>query len=385
MPWKQVSIMEQRQEFLSFARAEGANVSELCRRYGISRDTGYRWLGREDCSDISRRPHTSPKRTSPEMEASVLAVRDDHPAWGARKIQRILQNQGLAPPAASTIQAILDRHGRIADAERHPQKYERFEKEAPNLLWQMDFKGQFQMRDSHWCWPLTIVDDHSRYAISIRACPRYDTTTVKPFLEDTFRRYGLPAAFYVDNGPPWGGGEPGQYTPLNVWLLKLGVKVIHAKPYHPQGRGKNERFHRTLKDEVFALRRFRDLAEVQHALDRWRDVYNFERPHQALDQDVPASRYRPSARAMPQRLPVVVYDEAEIVRSVSTTKAYVSFKGRLWPVPQAFCGERVALRPLNIDGLYGIYFGAHQIAEINLTSSKGVGDVSEQVSVMSPG
>jgi hypothetical protein len=162
----------------------------------------------------------------------------------------------------------------------------------------------------------------------------------------------------------------------DLLLLKLGVEVWHSRPYHPQSRGKNERFHRTLKDEVFELRRFRDLADVQHAFDRWREVYNFERPHEALGQDVPASRYRPSRRAMPERLSAVDYDAAEIVRRVGTTKAYVSFKGKLWRVPQAFCGERVALRPLNADGQYGIYFGAHQIAEVDLTKPK--------VSVMSP-
>src|SRR5262249_50224790 len=133
-----------------------------------------------------------------------------------------------------------------------------------------------------------------------------------------------------------------------------------------------------------ALGRFGDLAEGQRAFDQWREVYNFERPHEALDQEVPASRYRPSPRAMPDRLPKVEYDRHDIVRSVSSTKAYVSFKGRLWKVPQAFQGEYLAIRPLTVDGKYGIYFGAHQVASIDLTSQKGVGHVSEQESTMSP-
>jgi transposase InsO family protein len=370
MPWKQVSIMEQREEFLSFAKAEGANISELCRRRGISRDTAYRWLGREDCADRSRRPHHSPLRTAAGMEASVLAVRDAHPAWGARKIRQILLNQGLAPPAVSTLHAILERHGRIAEADRHPQKFERFEKEAPNLLWQMDFKGQFQMGDSHWCWPLTIVDDHSRYALSIQASARYDTETVKAFLENTFRRYGLPAAFYVDNGPPWGGGEPGQYTPLRVWLLKLGVKVIHATPYHPQGRGKNERFHRTLKREVLAARNPTDLHQAQVAFDKWRHVYNQVRPHQSLDMMTPISRYRPSARPMPDTLPQIVYDSSDIVRKVPSDQPKISFKGRTWRVPKAFQGENLALRPSSTDGQYDVCFGAIRIATIDLNQGQ---------------
>jgi hypothetical protein len=164
-----------------------------------------------------------------------------------------------------------------------------------------------------------------------------------------------------------------------VWLLKLGVRTIHSRPYHPQSRGKNERFHRTLKAEVFAFRRYRDLADVQRAFDQWRAVYNLDRPHEALDFDVPASRYRPSQRTMPVHLPTVEYDEGEIVRSVSTTKAYVSFKGRLWKVPQAFRGELLAIRQLSSDEKFGIFFAAHRIATIDLSNPKSVNHVSEQM------
>jgi hypothetical protein len=172
---------------------------------------------------------------------------------------------------------------------------------------------------------------------------------------------------------------------FSVWLLKLGVAVIHSRPYHPQSRGKNERFHRTLAAEVFALRRFRDLADTQRAFDAWREVYNFERPHEALGQQVPASRYRPSQRSMPDRLPEVEYDSHETVRRVSTTKAYVSFKGHLWKVPQAFRGERLAIRPISSDHQFGVFFASYQVATIDLTAGKSVGDVPEQVSAMSPG
>lgn len=182
------------------------------------------------------------------------------------------------------------------------------------------------------------------------------------------------------------GDSSGQrWTKFAVWLLKLGVDVLHSRPYHPQSRGKNERFHRTLKAEVFAFRQFRDLAEVQCAFDDWRTVYNLQRPHQALGQEVPASRFRPSPRSMPERLPQVQYDEHEIVRTVPATKDYISFKGRPWIVPKAFRGERVAIRPLDTDGNYGVFFASYQIATIDLTQPKCVGDVSEQVSVMSPG
>ena len=371
MPWSEVSIMDQRREFVMFACCEGANVSELCRRFGISRQTGYKWLGRfggadSDLADRSRRPLTQPARTPDHVEAAVLAVRDEHPAWGARKIARCLERAGVAPPAASTVHAILKRHGRVAPDARVSRAYGRFEKPAANLMWQMDFKGRVRIGDGNWCHPLTVLDDHSRYALCLQACDNQRGSTVQPLLAKTFRTYGLPDALYLDNGSPWGGGVPGQWTPLGVWLLKLGIRVIHGRPYHPQGRGKIERFHRSLKAEVFATRPFADLDQVQKHFDRWRAVYNAERPHQALKMKVPADRYEPSNRTMPKDLPPVDYDSDDIVRKVGTTKAYISFKNRLWKVPNAFLNERVAVRPRKRDGLYAVCFGATQIATIDL-------------------
>jgi transposase InsO family protein len=388
MPWQEVSIMEQRREFVRLAMQEGANRRELCRRFRIHPATGYKWLDRWESdgnlADRSRRPQSSPSQSDPAIEERIVAVRDAHPAWGARKIARCLAREGLSSPAVSTVHEILRRNGRIAEPVGGPVAQQRFEKPAPNLLWQMDFKGWVQLGNGMRCHPLTMVDDHSRYVPCLKACADEQGVTVQKHLVTTFRRYGLPEALFVDNGGPWGDSSETRWTRLSVWLLKLGVEVLHSRPYHPQSRGKNERFHRTLKDEVFALRRFRDLTEVQRAFDQWREVYNFERPHQALEQEVPASRYRPSLRAMPDCLPSAEYDQHDIVRFVSSTKSYIRFKGRLWKVPQAFQGERLAIRPLTVDGKYGIYFGAHQIASIDLTNQQGVGHVSEQVSTMSP-
>jgi transposase InsO family protein len=323
MPWQEVSVMEQRREFVRLAMQEGANRAELCRRFGISRTVGYKWLARFAAGDAelqeqSRRPHTSPERTLPELEARVLMVRDRHPAWGARKICRTLEKDGHAPAALSTVQEILRRNGRIASPVGGERAWRRFEKEAPNLLWQMDFKGHVALADSRRCHPLTMLDDHSRYALCIKACADEQETTVRPQVETVFRRYGLPDAIFVDNGSPWGDAGGARWTRLGVWLLKLGVMLLHSRPYHPQSRGKNERFHRTLADEVLALQRLRDLPDAQRAFDAWRAVYNFERPHEAL------------------------------------------------------------------DGHYLICFGAHEIASIDLTQDKSVSHVPEQVSAMSP-
>ena len=391
MPWREVSVMEQRREFVRLAMQEGTNRRELCRRFGISADVGYKWLARwaagdQELANRSRRPRSSPRRSGVEVEAMVVAVRDAHPAWGARKIAHWLARAGNPVPAVSTVHEILRRHGRVTPASgASAGRWQRFEKEAPNLLWQMDFKGWVRLGDGTRCHPLTVLDDHSRYSPCLKACGDEQGGTVQGHLETTFRRYGLPDGLFVDNGPPWGTAFGQGWTRLGVWLLRLGIDVVHSRPHHPQSRGKNERFHRTLVAEVFALRHFRDLAEVQYTFDQWRDVYNFQRPHEALDQDVPGSRYRPSTRPMPDRLPEIEYDEHEIVRRVGTSKDYISFKGRLWKVPGVFRGEQVAVRPLDHDGRYGVFFASHQIATIDLTNNKCVSDVSEQASAMSPG
>jgi transposase InsO family protein len=380
MPWREVLVMDQRREFVRLAMQEGANRRELCRRFGISPNVGYKWLGRFACNgelaDRSRRPHASPMRTDGAMEERVVAMRDAHPAWGALKIWKCLARDGKRPPSISTVHEILRRHGRVVVPPGGARATQRFEKPAPNLLWQMDFRGWVRLGNGAQCHPLTVVDDHSRYAVCLSACANQQGATVSKALERTFRCYGLPEAMFVDNGNPW--GDAGQrWTRFGVWLLKLGVDLLHSRPYHPQSRGKNERFHRTLKAEVFDLKRFRDLAEVQRAFDEWRLIYNLDRPHQALDLEVPASRYRPSVRAVPDRVPEVEYAEGEIVRRVSTTKDYISFKGRPWKVPQAFRGEHVAIRPRSRDGQYGIFFGSRKIAVIDLTLPQGVSDVSE--------
>jgi transposase InsO family protein len=336
--------MDRRREFVSFAGNEDANISALCRSFGISRKTGYKWLSRAvsgdgaaALADHSRRPHSSPRRTAGEIEAAILAVRAAHPAWGARKIAHVLAREGLAPPAPSTVHAILARHGRIGSGGGQGKAFGRFEKAAPNLLWQMDFKGEVQLGDGGWCYPLTVIDDHSRFALCLEGCGNQRTPTVRQRLEQTFRRYGLPAAFYVDNGPPWGGGAPGRFTPLTVWLMKLAIDVIHATPARPQGRGKNERFHRALKSEVFD-QPVRDLQRAQESLDAWRHVYNHQRPHEALDMQVP-----------PPALPAVGASDAVAPARHRLRHARVRQKSAEGPARRQLQGQKLA-RPQGLQG-----------------------------------
>lgn len=289
MPFKECSLMDVRAEFCRLALAEGVNRRELCRRWKISPATAYKWLERYRCdgvaglADRSRRPLASPLRTAGALEDRVLAVRSEHPAWGGRKIRRVLQNEGVAlVPSASTITEILRRHGRLdgpgAGETRH---WTRFEHAEPNDLWQMDFKGHFAMRAGR-CHALTVLDDHSRYALEVGACDNERGTTVRARLEALFERYGLPLLMLADNGSPWGtAGSEERHTVLTVWLLDLGIGITHGRAYHPQTQGKEERFHRTLIAEVVNGRLFGDIAEAQKAFDAWRPIYNDKRPHEA--------------------------------------------------------------------------------------------------------
>ena len=371
MPWQECSTMSLRQEFLALAQNAGVNFGELCRRFGISRKTGYKWRrryrekGADGLADLSRRPRRSPRRSGAAIEEKVLAVRDEY-GWGARKIKACLERGGEAALAKSTVHSILRRHERVTHApEETVGAYRRFEHERPNGLWQMDFKGHFLLGNRERCHPLTVLDDHSRYALCLKACRDERTATVEDQLTAVFRRYGLPERMLMDNGPPWGSCLAHQFTPLTVWLLRLGIAVSHGRPYHPQTQGKDERFHRTLKVEVLAGRVFRDFDHIDDRFDEYRHCYNHVRPHEALDMQVPASRHRPSPRSFPERLPVIEYGTADQVRKVEQN-GKITFLRHRFHVGLAFRGYRVALRPSSVDGVYDVYFATHQIAQVDL-------------------
>ena len=392
MPFKGCSLMDQREEFCRLALMPGANKRELCRRWGVSPQAGYKWLklyilsGREGLSDRSRRPRGSPWRTPQAVELDVLMVREEHPAWGGRKLQRVLRDGGLAdPPAASTITAILRRHGKLdgpgADRKRD---FVRFEHEAPNDLWQMDFKGWFGLSAGR-CHPLTVLDDHSRYALEIGACGDEQGETVRARLEAVFRRYGLPWRILCDNGPPWGSAGHGEHSRFSVWLMDLDIGVRHGRPYHPQTQGKDERFHRTLKAEVLDGKAFKTLAEAQAAFDAWRPVYNTKRPHEAISMQTPDKRYTMSPRPMPETIKAPDYEPQAEVRTVDAAGC-IAFKGHSLRGSKAFVGKRVALRATNEDGLFDLCYRRHVLAQIDLRQAgvKSVHHVSEQVSTLSP-
>lgn len=378
--------MSLRQEFTELAVLEGANIRRLARQYNISPTTAYKWIdrfnthGAEGLKDRSRRPLNSPRRTDGEIEASIILVRKDHPAWGARKIHHYLLNQGATClPAVSTINAILKRHN-LLDSPRPQRDLIRFERGAPNELWQMDFKGYFQTATGD-CYPFTSLDDHSRFALGIFACGSEGGKSVRAHLTTLFRKYGLPRTILCDNGNPWGSSSKQcPITQLGIWLFRLGVDVTHGRPWHPQTQGKLERFHRSLKAEVLQQPHWHDLDQCQRAFDNWRSIYNEKRPHESLDGHPPISRYQISTREMPSSLPALEYDEGVTTRRVNPSGTF-SFKNRLFYAGRAFQSYRLGIIPIIESEIesYEIRFGWKTIGQINLTPNpppKGAGTIS---------
>jgi transposase InsO family protein len=346
-------------------------MSELCRRFSISRKTGYKWLKRFHeagvigLKDKSRAPTHQPMRTPTELERVILDCRDRYPDWGARKLHRILTTEGYRDlPVASTITEILRRHDKLKAPLKPQRAYIRFEHPHPNDLWQMDFKGHFKVGQGR-CHPLTVLDDHSRYSLCLQACSNEQTLTVQHALILTFRCYGLPRRMTMDNGSPWGGGGTSRFSKLTVWLIEQGITVGYSRPYHPQTQGKDERFHRTLKAEVLGRREFESMARCQSAFDTWRAQYNRIRPHEALAMETPSSRYQASQRPYNETLRPYDYGDTDQIRRISSDQS-ASFHNYRVPVGEAFVGKHIAFRPTLIDGQYTLHFCHQTIGKINL-------------------
>jgi transposase InsO family protein len=373
MPWRERTCMSERSEFVVWALEEGANLSALCRHFGISRKTGYKWLrryrdeGSAGLADRSRRPRASPRRTTPELEARLCALRKQHPAWGGRKLHHVLRREGVpTTPAPSTITGILNRNGLLDPERRLVRDLQRFEAPAPNALWQMDFKGPVDT-DQRRCYPLTVLDDHSRFNVCLAACTDQRAETVQQQLIHTFEQTGLPERMLMDNGSPWGSDWVHPHTKLTAWLIRQGITVLHGRPFHPQTQGKEERFHRTLALELLSRRvDWPSPDELQEAFDGWRDLYNYQRPHEALGHVPPASRYQPSPRPFRSTLPPIEYDRADEVRKVQQ-KGRISFRGHDVLVSRAFIGEPVALRPVG-DGAWDVYYCHQRVGHVDLSS-----------------
>ena len=372
MSWQTLDLMSQRKEFLALAALSAVSFSELCRRFRISRKTGYKWLHRHQAGEVlldrSRRPHHSPWRYDGAVVTELNTLYAQW-GWGGRKLRRRLQNLGRKQvPAASTCTQILRRSGAYADQPPPASvAWQRFERARPNELWQMDHKSEVPTQTGAWCYPLTVLDDHSRFNLVLDAAARRHAPAVQQALTGAFATYGLPEAILCDNALPWGNPEPVcPYTTFTVWLLRLGVRVLHGRPYHPQTQGKEERFHRTLERELLSRHTWQDLAHCAREFPAYRHRYNTERPHDSLGGDTPMSRYRPSARSLPAALPALEYATPMQVVRVRPQGA-ITFGGQSWYVGRAFAGLPIGLRPSpQADGQWEVWFQHRAIGQIDL-------------------
>lgn len=369
MPWGNKTVEELRLEVVNKIIRQENSVAAICREYNISRTTAYKWLQRyqdgEDFSDRSHTPKTIYNKTSSEQENLILKTRDEHPAWGARKIHRYLEDKGLySLPAVSTISDILKRNNRI-DLEESPKHtaFKRFEMNSPNELWQMDFKGHFSMDNGERCHPLTILDDHSRFSLCVQAKENERYSGVKNSLIQVFQEFGMPRAILCDNGRPWGDSTNG-YTPFEIWMMQLNILPIHGKPMHPQTQGKEERFHRTMNNELLKYTIIKDLEHAQKEFDMFRYSYNYERPHEALDLDTPSKHYKVSKRKYDGTEKEPEYGEGCQLRKVNY-KGYISIRNHRYYLSESFIGKYVGLEPVGNEKI-NLYYGNFIIAQIDL-------------------
>lgn len=311
MPWKEISPMDQRKQFVKMSLQGEHSVAELCRRFGISRKTGHKWLCRHRAGDgeeaaledRSRRPRTSPTAVPRWLEEAIVSARKQRPTWGPKKQRAVLArvNPRTTLPSVSTFAAIFKRHGLVRPRRRRgrtpPYSAPFAAVRAPNALWCVDFKGQFSVGRLR-CFPLTVTDAYSRYLIACIGLRSTEGKPVRRAFERIFDEFGLPDAIRSDNGTPFAGRGPAGLSQLSAWWRKLGIRHERIKPGKPQQNGRHERMHLTLKQET-TCPPASSMGSQQRVFDLFRRRFNDERPHEALGQRTPAEFYEPSRRRLP--------------------------------------------------------------------------------------
>lgn len=362
MPWKQMEVREQRVEFVVRALG-GEPLSQLCREFGVSRPTGYLWITRyreggvAAIEERSRRPLRSPTRTQAERESRIVALRQLYPDWGARKLAVLLGRDGVELPS-STVHRVLLRHGLVRDQDRHRPALTRFEREQPNELWQMDFKGPKNWPKS--CTALSVIDDHSRYLVALRATARPQGALVHRHLEQAFQECGLPEAMLMDHGIPWWNWQSfAGSTQLGLWLMRQGIQLCFAGVRHPQTQGKVERHHGSLERAL--IRRGAPTEGHQQWLDDYRREHNHIRPHEALDMQTPASRWRPSPRRYNPNPPVWEYPQGAWTLKVDN-HGTIDIRDQSYRIAKSLIGERVRIVP--VEERFLIYYCNTLIREL---------------------
>jgi len=373
MPWKETCAMNERLGFVIEVERGERTVSELCRVFGISRKTGYKWIeryrahGEAGLEERSRAPHCHPNAMSEETATEIVRVRRTHPDWGPDKLLDWLSRRKpeLALPAICTAAELLKREGLVKPRKRkrHATPYGApfVQAVAPNDLWSADFKGQFRMGNGALCYPLTLSDASSRYFLSCEGLtgPTYAQTRAR--CEQAFREYGLPGAIRTDNGEPFGSCGLGGLSQLALWWIKLGIIPERIHPGRPQQNGRHERLHGTLKRGCGIQA---NLKQQQRAFDRYLQIYNTERSHRALGpRQTPAMHYRPSPRPYPTRVPELTYPDTHVVKRVHPG-GNMKWLGRDWYVSGLLRGECIGLKPIE-DGIWYVFVGPVCVGRLN--------------------
>ncbi len=368
MPWKEIGVVESRMEAV-IRHAEGERVATLSRECGVSRQTIYKWLRRYGdegaCGlfDRSRRPNRSPNRISTKVERRIVELRLEY-GWGGRNLRDLMAKEGIKVSAA-TVDRVIARKGLIREKDRQRPATRRFEREAPNQLWQMDFKGEYRLPGGT-CWPLSIVDDHSRYSIGLFGLRSTNSKQVSDRLISCFEEYGLPDEMLMDHGAPWyATSHPSGLSRITVMLQKQGIRPVFSGVGHPQTQGKVERFHRTLSRHLRWHGIPQEFDMMCDALARFRQIYNEIKPHSALDRCTPSQCYHPSTRRYNPSPPAWKYPPNAVVKKL-TPQGTLHWYGHLYFVSQTIPGERVWCR--QIDQRLLVVYRDQLVREIDLKS-----------------
>ena len=366
MPWNTVSVMDEKIRCISDVLNGVLTFSDICQRYGISRETGYKWVhryeeeGASGLEDRARVPRHCPHKTPPEIEEAILAVRRKHPRWGAKKILTMLERERHPGPlpGKTTVTNILKRHGCVTPRRTRIHRAHAgkpvTEASAPNTLWTVDFKGQFKTLDGVYCYPLTVMDAASRYMLSILALPSTARQATQKEFRRLFQTYGLPERIRSDNGTPFATVALGRLSRLSIWWIRLGIVPELIEPGQPQQNGRHERMHRTLKAETTRPPEATMTAQQQR-FDAFRQECNEIRPHEALQQATPASVYTPSSKKLPRRIKSLDYPSHYEVRVVRTNSG-IRWKSQWVSVGRLLAGKRIGLEEVG-EGLWDVWFG----------------------------
>jgi transposase InsO family protein len=378
MPWKGVTVSEERQRFIEDWKLNYYSVTKLAERFGIAPKTAHNWIARYEkhgengFHEHSRRPHSCPWQTDPAIVEELLATRRAHPHWGPRKLLKLMDDRTPERdlPAPSTAALILAKHGLVRTRRRFCRAHPGCPKtvpQGPNDIWAADYKGQFRLGNSSYCFPLTVSDLASRYLLGVDAHPAISLELTQKHFTWLFQEFGLPNRIRTDNGAPFASSALARLSQLSVFFINLGIYPELIEPGEPQQNGVHERMHRTLKQEA-TIPPASSLPAQQRRFDRFREEFNHQRPHEALQMHPPANRYRPSTRPMPLHIEPYVYPGHFLVRRVSQAGTIRVFKNQIF-VSNTLHQQDVGLEEV-ADGVYEVYFCFYQIGRYDLRENR---------------